>query len=71
MVNWIRTMYPWRLNKGFGLKFYVDSKFDMKHLKKAEGHIGQNVVNITMKIKTIVFLLNVFKNVALTPSKKI
>ena len=26
-------------------------KFDMKHLKKAEGHIGRNVVIITKKIK--------------------
>ena len=25
-----------------------------KHLKKAGGHIGQNVVEITIKIKTIV-----------------
>ena len=29
-------------------------KFD-KHLKKARGHIGQNVVEITIKIKTIVW----------------
>ena len=28
-------------------------KFD-KHLKKARGHIGQNVVEITIKMKTIV-----------------
>ena len=28
-------------------------KFD-KHLKKAGGHIGQNVVEITIKMKTIV-----------------
>ena len=27
---------------------------DNKHLKKAGGHIGQNVVEITIKMKTIV-----------------
>ncbi len=27
---------------------------DNKHLKKAGGHIGRNVVEITMKMKTIV-----------------
>ena len=30
------------------------SEFD-KHLKKAGGHIGRNVVEITIKMKTIVF----------------
>ena len=28
-------------------------EFD-KHLKKAEGHIGRNIVEITIKMKTIV-----------------
>ena len=28
-------------------------KFDMKHLKKAKGHIGRNV-SITIKIRSIV-----------------
>ena len=28
-------------------------KFDMKHLKKAEGHIGRNFVNITLKMRSI------------------
>ena len=27
---------------------------DKKYLKKAEGHIGRNVVQITMKMRTIV-----------------
>ena len=30
------------------------TEFD-KHLKKARGHIGQNVVEITIKMKTIVW----------------
>ena len=29
-------------------------KFNMKHLKKAEGHISQNVVIITIKMRSIV-----------------
>ena len=29
-------------------------EFDKKHLKKAGGHIGRNVVNITVKMKSIV-----------------
>ena len=33
--------------------FIVISDFD-KHLKKAEGHIGRNVVIITIEMKTIV-----------------
>ena len=38
-------------------------EFD-KHMKKAGGHIGQNVVEITIKIKTIVrkpFMLKIIK----------
>ena len=31
-------------------------KFDMKHLKKAEGHIGWNVVSITIKMRSIVWI---------------
>ena len=34
-------------------------KFDLKHLKKAEGYIGQNVVSVTMKMKTIVQIVKV------------
>ena len=29
-------------------------KFNMKHLKKAEGHIGRNVESISMKMETII-----------------
>ena len=29
-------------------------EFDMKNRKKAEGHIGRNIVSITIKMKTIV-----------------
>ena len=38
-------------------------KFD-KHLKKASGHIGWNVVEITIKMKTIVqkpLMINIIK----------
>ena len=30
------------------------NRYAMKHLKKAGGHIGRNVVEITIKMKTIV-----------------
>ena len=29
----------------------------MKHLKKAEGHIDRNVVNVRIKVKTIIQIL--------------
>ena len=32
-------------------------EFDKKHLKKAEGWIGQNVVNMAIKMKTIVWII--------------
>ena len=55
MVNGIRTIYPSGLNKGISSKLCVWTReFDMKHLNKAEGRIGQNIVSITMKMKTIV-----------------
>ena len=44
MVNGIRTS---NLNKGHDLKLN-------KHLKKAGGTIAQNIMNITIKMKTIV-----------------
>ena len=53
MANRIRTGDPSGFNKGHSLKFRVGSKFD-KHPKKAGGHIGQNVVEIMVKMKTIV-----------------
>ena len=53
MANGIRTGNPRGFNKGRSLKFREDPEFD-KHLKKAGGHIGRNVVEITIKMKTIV-----------------
>ena len=47
MVNRIRSIYSHGLNKGL-----LAPEFDMKHLKKANGHSGQNV-SIIMKIKII------------------
>ena len=32
---------------------YMDSRFDMKQLKKAEGHIGENIVIIIMKMMSM------------------
>ena len=54
MFNGIRASNPHGLDKGHGLKFCVGSEFDKRHLKKARRHITQNVVNITIKMKTIV-----------------
>ena len=34
---------------------------DKKYLKKAGGHIGRNVVQITMKMRTIVRITFIFK----------
>ena len=49
MVNKIRASNPSGLNKGHG------SKFNKKHLEKARGYISWNIVNITIKMKTIVW----------------
>ena len=54
MVNGIRASDPFGLNKGRDSKFRVAPEFDKKHPKKARGHIGRNVVNITIKMQTIV-----------------
>ena len=35
------------------------SEFDKKHMKKAEGYIGQNVVSITIKMRSIVLIYKV------------
>ena len=37
-------------------------EFD-KHLKKAGGHIGQNIVEITIKMKTIVYSFGAVREV--------
>ena len=48
MINGIRTRYTHELNKGRGSKFRVG--FQVRQtLKKTGGHIGRNVVNITIK----------------------
>ena len=58
MVNGIRTIYFCGLNKGNSLfnrerEFVWSSvlapEFDKKHLKKADGRIGLNVVNCNYK----------------------
>ena len=51
MANEIRTGDPRGFNKVW-ISVKVP-KFD-KHLKKAGGHIGWNIVEITIKMKTIV-----------------
>ena len=49
MVNGIRTICPRGPPTHRGS---VEApEFDMKPLKMTEGHIGRNVVNITIKIK--------------------
>ncbi len=57
-------MRPRGFNKGRSSKFRKGSvkvpKFD-KHLKKAGGHIGRNVVEITINMKTIVRKLLMIK----------
>ena len=53
MVNKFRTIYPRGLNKGLVRSSMLASKFDMKHLKKDEERVDRNVVNMTIKIKTI------------------
>ena len=40
--------------KGTVLDSVWTPKFNMKHLEKAEGYIGQNIVIITIKIRSIV-----------------
>ena len=53
MANGIRTGDPCGFSKGCSLKSVKVPEFD-KHLKKAGGHIGQNDVEITIKMETIV-----------------
>ena len=50
MANGIRTGDP----RGFNKESSVKVPELEKHLKKAVGHIGRNVVEITIKRKTIV-----------------
>ena len=53
MANGIRTGDPHGFNKGHCLKFREGSRV-WQTPEKAGGHIDQNVVEITIKIKTIV-----------------
>ena len=53
MANGIRTGDPRGFNKGRSSKSVKVPEFD-KHLKKAGGHIGRNVVEMTIKMKAIV-----------------
>ena len=53
MANGIRTGDARGFNKGRSSKFGEGSRI-RQTLDKARGHIGQNFVEITIKIKTIV-----------------
>ena len=57
---WLRSptllTYPCGSNKWFSSSSEWAPMFDMKHLRKAERHIGRNVVSITMKIRSIVWI---------------
>ena len=44
---------PRGFNKGYSSKLWKVFEFD-KHLKKAEGHIDRNMMEITIKMGTIV-----------------
>ena len=60
MANGIRTGDPvdW-------IKDVVQSSVKVpeldKHLKKVGGHIGRNIVEITVKMKTIVLMIKIIK----------
>ena len=45
-------------------------EFSMNHLKKAEGHIGRNVVSITIKIRSIFKVIRKEKLFFIFPVKK-
>ena len=53
MANGIRTGDPSCFNKGRNSKFGEGSRVQQKP-EKAGGHIGRNVLEITIKMKTIV-----------------
>ena len=60
MANEIRTGDPRGLKKDLVRSSVKVPKFD-KHLKKAGGHIGRNVVEITIKIKTKPLMIKIIK----------
>ncbi len=54
VVNSIRPIYLHGLNKGLDSKFRICARVEKKQLKKADGDIGQNVVNITIAVGLLV-----------------
>ena len=52
MANEIRTGDPHGFNKGRCLKFHESSR--VRQTPEEGGHIGRNIVEITIKMKTIV-----------------
>ena len=54
MANGIRTGDPREFNKGRGSKFCVGSRVRQTS-EKAGGHTDRNVVEITKKMKTLVW----------------
>ena len=59
MVNGTRKIYPVYQIKGSA------PDFDMKRLKKIEGRIDRNVLNITIKMKTTVHIYEMIKIIKL------
>ena len=64
MANGIRTDDPVDSIKDVVLSSVKVPEFD-KHLRKAGGHIGRNVVEITIEMKTIVRKLLMIKIIKL------
>ena len=56
MVNRIRIIFPHGLNKDFDSKFYVGSQVQHETSEEGQISLGQNIVNITIKTKTIVWI---------------
>ena len=61
MVYGIRIIKPCGLKNGSVWSSVWAHEFDIKHLKKAERHMGQNILIIIMKMKTIVWIQQVIK----------
>ena len=54
MVNRLVTVYPQGSNKNSVRGSVWVPKFDMKHLTKAEGHMGRNNVSLIINMRSIV-----------------
>ena len=65
MVNGIWASDPRGLNNGRGLSSVYALKFYKKYLKKPGRHFGRNVVNITIKMKAIVWKPQMMKIIKL------